>query len=159
MRLLLYFWLVLITACSITLQAQHRVSRKMSSYPEDFTIQLSAGGLAPWTWHALVHLYADGHADYIQYIPNDLTSPPLKQKEFRLDSTQREALWKAVQENHFFALDSLYTDEHVKDGFFYTLDITANHRSHQVTVQNIHQPQFDTIIQEIARLMPPDCDL
>ena len=159
MRSLLYFLLYIISSFSITVIAQDTLSLKMNPLPDKFIIQASSGGVAPWTEHTLLHIYTNGNADYIRYIPNDMTAPPLKETKFSLTSSHINELWQIIETNNFFSLDSLYVDENVKDGFRYILSVTTENKCHQVTVQNIHQPQFDRIIQTINRLIPKGCDL
>jgi hypothetical protein len=67
---------------------------------------------------------------------------PLKECRGQASPAKLAALWRAIQENHFFQLNTRYVDLSVHDGYSDFISVTANGITHGVSVSNTHEESF-----------------
>ncbi len=127
-------------------------------FPKDLKIEGSSGSLLPGGENYALEISANGEARYTRYRPDEF-GPPLEQATFTVNEADLEALWTAIQQVDFFALEPRYAAGDVVDGSFAGLIITADGRTHQVEVENASVPRFEDLLKAVNRITPSGMDL
>ena len=159
MKILIYFLLDLLLLIPIYLNCSRYSDKELRHVPTDLKIVAVSGGLAPMSDCNMLRIHQDVRAGFTKYIPQDITLPPLAEIEFKLSQSDLAYIWNSIKYNEFLAFNKKYIDESVADGYFLSLTITANGKTHHVIMQNTSQYQFDAIVDSINVRTPEDCDL
>ena len=62
-------------------------------------------------------------------------------------------VWRAINESRFFDLRKSYDNAAVQDGFSEFIAVTADGRSHSVSVLNTSQPRFSQVMKALNELV------
>ncbi len=126
--------------------------------PADFTLRVTAGGLAPWSQATTINIDASGHATATRYTTGGI-STILAETTFTVSPLKVQKLWQAIQDSSFFSLASPSPDTTISDGSFAKISVTANGASHQVLIKNTAQPQIQSLIDSVSAATPPSLQL
>ena len=146
------FLLCMLTCTALLLSANAQVP------PLDFHFTASVGGLEPGSDNRILTIDSAGHAAFTIY---NLKSNPIVQAEssFTINSAGLQKLWKALQDNTFGSLDSLYADTSFVDGAFAIIRVKASGVVRQVVLRNAAQPNAQAILDSLNAVTPPSLQL
>ncbi len=122
--------------------------------PADFMLKATAGGVAPWSEATTITLDSRGLATYTRYNTGGF-DPVLAESTFTVNLSNVRRLWKAIQDNNFFSLESPSRDSTVFDGSVVNITVTANGTTHQVLVKNTVQLQTQSLVDLLNAIIPP----
>jgi hypothetical protein len=129
------------------------------SFPDDFLLIASAGGIPPWKENRSIELHADGTGTCFVTRPQHRdVGPMVPNGRFKLSDAEMDTLTDVINTSGFFSLDHEFLSD-TEDGTYSFLEITMNGQTNQVQAENVAVPGVDDIIQALNSMVPKHCRL
>jgi hypothetical protein len=120
--------------------------------PADFAITYSSGPThAEWGSRRVTTLFANGNVVTEEIAPSRGGRPPSPQEQkppvmTRVPQDGVKRVYARVIACEFFDLKQTYWNQNIQDGIVNNLTVTANARTHRVTVYYYDVPRFESIV-------------
>jgi hypothetical protein len=129
------------------------------SFPDDFRLIASAGGIPPWKENRSIELHADGRGTCFVTRPQHRdVGPMVRKRRFKLSDAEMDTLTDVINTSGFFSLDHEFLSDTV-DGTYAFLEITMNGQTNQVRTQNVAVAGVDDVIVALNSMVPKGCRL
>lgn len=122
--------------------------------PEDFEVSLSSAPVNPSALPGPMGIVVNDNDTAI--LTRTDTDGEETTKTLTLDPGASAAIWQAIQDQGFFALDPAYNDPAILDGDYAIIQVTANGETHEVRTTNIAVGAFDMVALWINSFLPPE---
>ncbi len=152
---------LLVTLACAVLQAVGASSRPDAATiraADDFSLHLNSGATHAERGRTTHELDASGRLTVTRTRGYGVEQ---EQAVFMLTDEEMAHIRAVIRDNRFFRLRRRYTNRWYRDGFSTTLRITANGRTHTVTIINTSQRRFSAIvnaIRDIEHKRRTECD-
>ncbi len=126
--------------------------KSLDGIPEDLHIVYGTGATHAEWGRSTYEISANGRVVY-EETRGSRTGGSSQKKYYRITKKEIQHIVKQIRKNHFFSLNSRYSNPKIRDGWSSHISVRMDNQTHTVSVMNVSPPEFSAIAHVIKNVI------